>query len=218
MNTHIGNYDPASFGWIGKYDPLQDRSVLVPFTHSGVSFGLMNRYVVDRFTAFLDELVPHLPGGLHAGKCGCYNPASKSSGGGRSFHTYAIAIDVNWDTNPMDGASHDNPDRLSRSLCAKYGLEWGGDWQSPHDPMHYEIALSPQDSAYELDVLNMTPAELTKLVREAVRTELSNGVIVNGLRGTDNNDSDPTKLDPHYLETFLNGIPGYTSVAKREAK
>jgi D-alanyl-D-alanine carboxypeptidase-like protein len=145
--AQFGNYSPASIGWGGVNDPEAHPDLLVPFTHSGAAFGPMHRSVVPVFAAVLDELVPLIPGGLVAGQCGCYNPGSVTVGGSRSFHTYAIAIDVNWGANPMYAPAH--PTGLhalptATSLVArKYGCEWGGDWSYPQDWMHLECHLTP---------------------------------------------------------------------------
>jgi hypothetical protein len=147
--AHFDNYNPADFGW-GRRDPMNDRSLLVPFTHSGVSFGSMHRDVVGLFTALLDDLVPLIPGGLVDGQCGCYNPNSVTVGGSRSFHTYAIAIDVNWGSNPMYAKAqptglHALPPETSQ-IARRHGCEWGGDWSYPEDWMHIEAHLSPADA------------------------------------------------------------------------
>lgn len=146
--ARFGNYTPASFGWAAR-DPFNDSSLLVPFSHSGARFGRMHRDVVPVFTALLDELVPLIPDGLtvHNDE-GCYNPGSVTVGGDRSFHTYGIAIDVNWTDNPMYVPTRPTgPDALpavTSQIARKYGCEWGGDWSYPQDWMHIECHLTPE--------------------------------------------------------------------------
>lgn len=53
-----------------------------------------------------------------------------------SIHSYGLAIDINWDTNPV-GKRGDMPDYVV-VLFKKYGWTWGGDWKSPKDPMHFQ--------------------------------------------------------------------------------
>lgn len=144
--AHFGNYGPASFGW-GARDPERDSSLLVPFSYQGVSFGSMHRDVVGVFTNVLNDLVPLIPGGLIINTCGCYNPKSVTVGGDRSFHTFAIAIDVNWRKNPMGVPSRPTgvgalPAATSQ-IARKWGCEWGGDWTYPQDWMHLEVHLTP---------------------------------------------------------------------------
>jgi hypothetical protein len=146
--AHFGNYEPWTFGWpdpdTGAFDPVRD---LVPFTHSGVPFGSMHRDVVPFFTAVLDRLVPLIPGGLVAGQCGCYNPASRTVGGSPSFHTIGCAIDVNWGSNPMYAKDRPSGDFAlppeTSQIAHELGGEWGGDWSYPQDWMHIECHLTP---------------------------------------------------------------------------
>jgi len=145
--AHFGVYNPADIGWGGSHDPEAHSNLLKPFSFNGVTFGPMHVDVHGLFAALLAELVPKIEGGLVAGTCGCYNPSSKTVGGDRSFHTYAIAIDVNWNANPMYRKSHPTGPHtlpLATSGIAKaFGCEWGGDWSYPQDWMHIECHLSP---------------------------------------------------------------------------
>lgn len=176
--AHFGNYAPWTFGWQDR-DPEKTSTILVPFAHSGVKFdGGMNRDVVGLFTSLLDELVPHISGGLLQGQCGCYNPGSVSQDGSRSFHTYAIAIDLNWQHNPMNAprptGQYIVPD-IAQSIVTKWGCEWGGDWSSPKDWMHIECHLSPAD-ARAVTVKppkekDMTPEETETMIVQAMRAE-----------------------------------------------
>ncbi|MGX7679068.1 M15 family metallopeptidase [Jatrophihabitans sp. DSM 45814] len=169
----FGVYDPAAIGW-ATADPERDSSLLVPFSHSGVSFGPMNRYAVPVFKAVLDELVPQIPSKrLVAGQCGCYNPGSLTVGGSRSFHTYAIAIDINWGSNPMYAASKPSlPDSLpaiTSAIAQKYGCEWGGDWSYPQDWMHIEIHLTPAEAAAVTPIASAPPAQTLEEFLMAVK-------------------------------------------------
>jgi len=53
-----------------------------------------------------------------------------------SIHSYGLAIDINWDTNPV-GKRGDMPDYVV-ALFEKHGWSWGGRWKSPLDFMHFE--------------------------------------------------------------------------------
>lgn len=164
--ARFNNYSPESFGWGGSFDPKLNPEVLVPFTYKGARFGQMHKYVVGLFTALLDELVPHIAGGLLAHNDeGCYNPKSVTVGGTRSFHTYGIAIDVNWVDNPM-GAKHrpTGPNALppiTSQIARDYGCEWGGDWSYPQDWMHIECHLPPSEAHKVLPIVRENEMELT---------------------------------------------------------
>lgn len=148
--AHFHDYSPVSVGWGGDSDPEAHPELLVPFTHSGVSFGSMHRDAVGVFTQFLDQLVPLIPSKrLVAGTCGCFNPRSVTQSGRRSFHTFGVAIDINWAANPMGPAGMSRPtnqDALpaaTHDLAHALGLEWGGDFHDFKDWMHVECHLSP---------------------------------------------------------------------------
>lgn len=61
-----------------------------------------------------------------------HNPAN-----GLSTHSWAIAFDLNWATNPYGGRSTLHPGIVE--VCKAAGFEWGGDWKTP-DPMHFQFA------------------------------------------------------------------------------
>lgn len=63
----------------------------------------------------------------------------------RSEHAFGRAIDLNWNENARGTAGKLDPE-MARSLAAKHGLKWGGDWRNP-DPMHFEVDQSASPSA-----------------------------------------------------------------------
>lgn len=63
----------------------------------------------------------------------------------KSEHAFGRAIDLNWSENARGTAGKLDPE-LARSLAAKHGLKWGGDWKNP-DPMHFEVDPSAAPSA-----------------------------------------------------------------------
>ena len=170
----FGNYAPWTFGW-NKRDPLNNSSLLVPFGHSGAYFGLMHKDVVGLFNALLDELVPLIPGGIAQNvDDGCYNPNSVTESGTRSFHTYAIAIDINWQDNPMyqniktgDGVV---PDKAA-AIARKYGCEWGGSWITPKDRMHIECHLPPAVARTVQPEAKVTEEQANEILERLTRLE-----------------------------------------------
>jgi hypothetical protein len=168
--AHFGQYWPPDFGWGGAQDPEAHADQLVPYSHSGVSFGQMHRDAVKIFTALLDELVPQIEGGLRPGKCWCFSTTDNLEDGTRSFHSFGIAIDVNWNVNKMgknipDGqGKYAIPRDVATDLAPKYGLEWGGNWLGGfHDNMHFECHLSPADARDFIPEFTMTQADEVKI-------------------------------------------------------
>lgn len=84
------------------------------------------------------KLAPWVPDRIES-----FNWRLSRSGKFRSMHSWAIALDINPASNPMK--SH-RPYRVSpvripsyvRSAFKGVGFVWGGDWNSPYDPMHFE--------------------------------------------------------------------------------
>src|SRR3990172_1571966 len=71
-----------------------------------------------------------------------YNYRSKISGGGRSLHSWGIAVDLNPETNPYQTGNYgppqtDIPGQII-DIFKKYGFAWGGDWPGERDAMHFE--------------------------------------------------------------------------------
>jgi hypothetical protein len=76
---------------------------------------------------------------------GCYRYDSdngSSNIGLSSYHTYGVACDINWDTNPWSGNGaelpHDMPEAYIKAFH-DHGFTWGGDWVSVKDYMHFEF-------------------------------------------------------------------------------
>lgn len=146
---HFGNYNPASFGW------TVDRSQIVDFTWKGQAFPAgAHRLAVPVFTALLNDL--ETAGGF--GPAGYENPGDwgyeyrpvTGNTSGLSFHAYGTAIDVKAPANPYVAsgyAAHSIVDSIAKSVAKKNGCEWGGGWTSPHDYMHFELHLDPDEAS-----------------------------------------------------------------------
>lgn len=203
--ARFGDYSPVSFGW-GTRDPELNGALLRDFVYGGANFGSMHVDAHGLFTALLDELVPLIGGTPNPvnGECGCFNPNSVTVGGDRSFHTYGIAIDVNWTQNPMYAAAHPTgPHTLplaTSGIARKYGCEWGGDWTYPQDWMHLEIHLTPDVAR------GVRP--LTSPAVPAPRQEDDMGVPVTVTKSTFPNHPD---------RFWLYGPKGRTEISKNQA-
>lgn len=144
----FGNYDPSTFGW--TYG-----AGAVPYGYAGVPFpqGVANLDAAVIFTAALARIVPGMREPLNAHTdCWGYEVRNVRNSPDKSFHGYGIAIDVNAVTNgqttaPMSASTTTLPlDTGAR--VRDLGIEWGGDWSanSPRDPMHLELHLSPAEA------------------------------------------------------------------------
>lgn len=112
-----------------------------------------------------------------------YNCRTITGGKGKSLHSYGIALDVNWTTNPFKTTKpkrkpvfSDKPTQAARAEDVKRAkadtdmtpqmiadalairtrdgkqvFEWGGNWNTVKDAMHFEIDLAPEDLAGGID-------------------------------------------------------------------
>ena len=82
---------------------------------------------------------------------GCYRFDSdngSSNIGLKSYHTYGVACDINWDANPFSGDGSELPHDMPQAYIQAFhdhGFTWGGDWVSVKDFMHFEFnGIKPQ--------------------------------------------------------------------------
>lgn len=68
---------------------------------------------------------------------GCYNYRPIQGSSNLSFHSWGIAIDLNYDGNEL-GNEHGTMDKAVVAIFKKYGFFWGGDYNGRKDPMHFE--------------------------------------------------------------------------------
>jgi Domain of unknown function (DUF1906)/D-alanyl-D-alanine carboxypeptidase len=70
-----------------------------------------------------------------------------------SDHAWGTAIDLDTIPNPMltarpaDMWAHTNMPRSTQAIAARLGLDWGGNWTEPWDPQHFQIAMTPANTA-----------------------------------------------------------------------
>jgi uncharacterized protein (DUF2345 family) len=113
----------------------------------------------ENFQGFINELED---AGYTINRIGGYANRSTVSSRSPSYHASGAAIDINWPpriTNqapngyfrprPRNAPITDMPVATVRALCRKYGLGWGGDWNSADDAMHFSVARS-EGGAYNL--------------------------------------------------------------------
>lgn len=97
---------------------------------------------------------------VRAADTGAYNCRQITAGRGHSLHSFGIAIDINWNTNPfrsdnvlvtdMSQAMVTNILRI-RTREGQQVWGWGGRYRTVKDAMHYEIVCSPAELATGID-------------------------------------------------------------------
>jgi hypothetical protein len=95
---------------------------------------------------------------LRPADTGAYNPRAITGGTSPSPHAWGIALDSNWQTNPYSKRLiEDYPEGLPEAIKAirtKGGwqvFQWGGDWRSVKDAMHWELFCTRAELAVGID-------------------------------------------------------------------
>ncbi|MEQ1954426.1 M15 family metallopeptidase [Mesorhizobium yinganensis] len=114
---------------------------------AGTLVAQVNAAYADRFQGFINELQAS---GYQINSLGGYNHRNIAGTNRLSNHAYGNAIDINPLTNPDTGRGGrlitDMPPGVSE-MAARYGIGWGGDWNSKKDAMHFEVLGKKMDAA-----------------------------------------------------------------------
>lgn len=147
------------------WDPPCDTSKFATFTHwTGVKITI-DRRCIEAWQA-LDTVLVHHGYKPRAGVTGAYNCRAITGGTRPSLHSYGVAEDVNWDTNPystsqlitdMPRAMVDDIEAI-RTRAGDIVFRWGGDWDGDdrpddesYDAMHFEAQATPGELSVGID-------------------------------------------------------------------
>lgn len=88
---------------------------------------------------------------LKAGQCGGYNCRAISGTSSPSNHSWGLAVDLNWQTNPYTRPRRTDMPAWLPLLWNRYGFAWGGNYGSNGttgraDSMHFEFMGSPEQA------------------------------------------------------------------------
>lgn len=110
---------------------------------------------------------------LRAGQCGGYNCRPIGGTSTPSNHSWGLAVDLNWQSNPMRKPLKTDIPGWTVALWNRYGFAWGGHYTGTPDAMHFEFMGTPADA----DVMTtLALRELTcALAAGAVRRTVRNG-------------------------------------------
>jgi hypothetical protein len=123
-------------------DDTWERDNLVRLRNvCGTMFNLtIHRLVAPVFEQSFRAAMIAAPG-YQIKQIGCFCPRHKMHDPkrGLSIHSWAAAVDFNWDTNGVgQKAPHDLPAPFVKAFTDG-GWDWGGDWQM-RDWMHFQLA------------------------------------------------------------------------------
>lgn len=111
---------------------------------------------VDAFRA-LNACLVHHDYKTRAADTGAYNCRKITGGSGLSLHSFGIAADLNWSTNPYgrklitDMGSMPQTVKKIRTRNGKQVFRWGGDYSTNKDAMHFEIVCTRADLRTGID-------------------------------------------------------------------
>jgi len=126
--------------------------------NSGVAFTVHKR--IARLVDILIDYCANHGYDFVKGQCGAYN--CRAIGGTKkpSNHSWALALDINWQLNPMRKPKTTNIPGWMVDVFETYGFAWGGSYSGTPDTMHFEFMG--------------TPAQADEMTNKAIR-ELLNG-------------------------------------------
>jgi hypothetical protein len=75
-----------------------------------------------------------------------------------SNHSWGLALDINWDKNPMTSRLITDMPGTVVHAWKDLGFGWGGNYGGRKDSMHYEYNGTPQDAARRIAALTGQPA------------------------------------------------------------
>lgn len=81
-----------------------------------------------------------------------------------SNHSWGLAVDINWDKNPMvKGRLVTDMPAAMVAVWKSLGFGWGGDYTSRKDAMHFEFVGTPAQAAALTAALGKTPVGVREL-------------------------------------------------------
>lgn len=131
---------------------------------------------------------------LKPGECGGFNCRPIKNTNTPSNHSWAVAVDLNWNDNPLTTKGRHTIPAYVASVWNRYGFAWGGDYRGAEkDWMHFEFMGTPADA------VERTNAALAELPGTPAADGLllgSNGPAVEALQNRLNRDyPDFSRLD-----------------------
>jgi D-alanyl-D-alanine carboxypeptidase len=140
-----GNYSAQTWGknripQVGDIAQLNPNAGLQTMNFHGMNY-TVNKQVAPIFQSFLTDLWRM---GYHPVSIGGYANRNIAGTNTKSLHSLGYAIDIDPTKNPVNRDSNHADDVYALpasvgALAAKYGLSWGGSWNSYKDYMHFSV-------------------------------------------------------------------------------
>ena len=141
-NASVADWGKDRIPEVSDLGQINADAPLRTMTFKGMQY-TVNSQVAPIFQAFLRDLWKM---GYHPKTIGGHSDRDIGTGpaagqGVKSLHSYGLAIDIDPGLNPVagpGGTSYALPPSVA-ALAAKYGLSWGGNWNSYKDYMHFSV-------------------------------------------------------------------------------
>lgn len=131
--------NPKESSWSNKnlgFCPVNIPCFPMVSAHNARGF-YCHKLLVPSFKKVFDEIVEKgLSKSIYSFD-GCYNLRNISGSSNLSLHSWAIAIDLNYDGNEL-GDTTPAMNMKIVEIFKKNGFFWGGDYHGRKDPMHFE--------------------------------------------------------------------------------
>lgn len=137
-------------GWPSCGGAKAAGTAVVTAARSGTRFSVHKR--IARLVSLLVDECERRGYLLKAGQTGGYNCRPIGGTSSPSNHSWGLAIDVNWQTNPMRRPLTTDIPAWMVELFNRYGFAWGGHYSGTPDAMHFEFMGTP-DQADEMTAL-----------------------------------------------------------------
>jgi hypothetical protein len=128
-------------GWPSCAGAKAAGTAVVTAATSGTRMSVHKR--IARLVDLLIDQTEHRGYRLVSGQCGGYN--CRPIGGTRSpsNHSWGLAVDLNWQRNPMRRPLTTDIPAWMVQLWNRYGFAWGGHYNGTPDAMHFEFMGTP---------------------------------------------------------------------------
>jgi hypothetical protein len=137
---------------------------------------------------------------LISGQCGGYNCRAIGGTNSPSNHSWGLAVDLNWQRNPMRRPLTTDIPAWMVEMWNRYGFAWGGHYTGTPDAMHFEFMGTPEQADA------MTALALRELTGEGPPPAPEQGgrpTISRGATGA------AVELIQRFLGVVPPGAPGY---------
>jgi len=142
-NHNKGN-DSASPDQSGTPNDADNRKRLSKITTKNGKSTWVATIYAKNFQNFINEFertpAPNHPDGYTIYSLGGYVHRQSRGSKKWSYHASGVAIDINPAENPYQKTFESDMPANTSAIAKKYGLGWGGDWNSVKDAMHFSMA------------------------------------------------------------------------------